>query len=138
MPILFFNEEIEFYLDNEKKVKNWLLSVIKSYKKKAGDLNYIFVNDDKILELNHEFLDHDYFTDILTFNYNENNKINGDIFISIETVESNSLKFGTSFSDELNRVLVHGVLHLVGFNDQTEDEKLAMRNEENKCLSLIA
>lgn len=137
MPILFFTEEIDFHLQNEKKIKDWLNEVLVSRNFRVGDLNYIFVSEEKILKLNKEYLSHDYYTDIITFNYNDENLISGDIFISVETVESNSIKFSTTLEHEMNRVIVHGALHLIGYNDKTNEEKQKMRSEEDICLSLI-
>jgi rRNA maturation RNase YbeY len=102
--------------------------------RKTGSLSYVFCSDDKILEINRQFLQHDYFTDIITFDYSSGNIINGDIIISIDTVKSNAEKYGKQFGDELNRVLVHGILHLCGQNDKTAAEAAQMREMEDEAL----
>jgi len=96
-----------------------------------GDLRYIFVTDQVLLDINKEFMKHNYFTDIITFNYNNNKTVNGEIYISIETVYRNSKKYGVSFKNELLRVMVHGVLHLIGYDDKDETERKRMRGEED-------
>jgi rRNA maturation RNase YbeY len=137
VAINYFNEDIKFNLKNKKLLKNWIKSVITYYGFETGAINFIFCSDQEILRINKEFLNHNYFTDIITFPYTENKKISADIFISIPTVEHNSQNFNQPFSQELNRVMVHGVLHLVGYNDSTEEEKLAMRKLEEFWLSKI-
>lgn len=131
MAINFFSEDITFRVTEKKKIKNWIQSVIEKYKFKVGDVNYIFTSEHRILEINNQYLGHNYFTDIITFPYSEGNKISADIFISIPTVKSNALKYSNSFELELNRVMVHGVLHLVGFNDYTNEEIIEMRKAED-------
>lgn len=131
MAINFFSEDIAFRITVKKKIKNWIQTVIENYKYKVGDVSYIFTSEQRILEINNQYLGHNYFTDIITFPYSEGNKISADIFISIPTVKSNALKFSNSFEHELNRVMVHGVLHLVGFNDHTNEEIIEMRKAED-------
>lgn len=131
MAINFFSEDITFRVTEKKKIKNWIQSVIEKYKYKVGDVNYIFTSEQRILEINNQFLGHNFFTDIITFPYSEGKKISADIFISIPTVKSNALKYSNSFEHELNRVMVHGVLHLVGFNDHTHEEVIEMRKAED-------
>ena len=101
-----------------------------------GDLNYIFCNDDRILEVNKEFLGHDYYTDIITFDYSEPGRVSGDMFISLDTVLSNSSKFHTSYEKELMRVIIHGVLHLCGINDKGPGERAVMEAAEEKALDM--
>lgn len=115
----------------------WLEKVVNSYGKSLGEISFIFCSDEYLLDVNREHLDHDFYTDIITFNYNEADEINGDLFISWDRVKENALEFGNGDSfDELCRVMVHGVLHLIGFNDKNEEEVLVMRKEETKNLSL--
>jgi rRNA maturation RNase YbeY len=117
-------------------VKRWVRAVVESYGKALGDITYIFCSDEKILDMNKVFLHHNYYTDIITFDYSEADRISGDLFISLDTVRSNSAKFDTSFHDELFRVMIHGVLHLCGFGDKSEAEQLRMRDAENAALCL--
>ncbi len=115
----------------------WVHNVVVSYNKELGDLSYVFCSDDYLLAMNREHLGHDYFTDIITFNYNNGDLLSGDLFISVDRVKDNAIKFGDGdFYNELCRVMIHGVLHLVGFNDKTPDEKAVMRANETKCLIL--
>lgn len=115
----------------------WVNNVVASYNKELGDLSYVFCSDDYLLAMNREHLGHDYFTDIITFNYNNGDLLSGDLFISVDRVKDNAIKFGDGdFYNELCRVMIHGVLHLVGFNDKTPDEKAVMRANETKCLIL--
>jgi rRNA maturation RNase YbeY len=137
VKIQFVIEENSLRFIEEKKLKEIICIIAKDCKKQIGELIFHFVNDSSILEINRNFLNHDYFTDIITFDSSFINIINGEIFISFETVKSNSLKFSSSFKEELYRVIFHGVIHLCGFNDSTESEKNVMRAMENKYLSLI-
>jgi probable rRNA maturation factor len=115
----------------------WLSKVVESYKSEVGDLSFQFCSDDYLLDMNKEYLDHDYYTDIITFDYSTNNKISGDIFISYDRVKENAISFGNGITyDELCRVVVHGVLHLLGFKDKSDEDKKRMREEETKSLSL--
>lgn len=133
--ILFTNDDsVSFNLKNKRFIKSWIKDIIQQNKKELGDINYIFCSDEKILEINKEFLKHDYYTDIISFDYCEENKINGDIFISIDTVKSNSIKYKTEFTEELHRVIIHGVLHFLGFKDKTKIDTEKMREAENKAL----
>lgn len=114
----------------------WVKKVAESYGKKVGEIAYIFVNDDKILEVNKEYLQHDYYTDIITFDYCEDNVISGDLFISLDTVRSNAEQVGATYEQELNRVIIHGILHLCGINDKGPGEREIMEAAENKALSM--
>lgn len=116
----------------------WLRSVAARYGKKIGELAYIFCDDDKIMEVNKEYLNHDYYTDVITFDYTEGDVISGDVFISLDTVRTNAEKYGAAFDDELHRVIVHGVLHLCGINDKGPGEREEMETAENKALALLA
>ncbi|MBQ0080259.1 MAG: rRNA maturation RNase YbeY [Alistipes sp.] len=120
-----------------KRANNaWLKAVAATYGKKIGDLAYIFCDDEKILEVNRQYLQHDYYTDIITFDYTEDNIISGDLFISLDTVRSNSEQIGAAYEVELQRVIVHGVLHLCGINDKGPGERAIMEAAENKALEL--
>lgn len=129
--MISFNYESDFKLHNEKELSIWISSVINSEGFKEGDINYIFCNDDYLLQLNQEFLNHDTLTDIISFDYTLGKEINGDIFISIERVLDNAKDYKVDFSNELHRVMVHGVLHYCGYNDKTQKETQLMRIKEN-------
>jgi len=135
MNIFFFFEDVKKIDLEVSNDKQWILNCIKKYKKITGSINFIFCSDTYLLEINRKYLNHNYYTDIITFDYCEGDVINGDIYISIDRVEDNSKKFNSVFSIELHRVMIHGVLHLVGLKDSTEEEKLVMRNAENLCLN---
>lgn len=132
-----FNYETNFKLENEDILKKWISTCIEFYGFKEGELNYIFCDDEYLLKLNIEFLNHDTLTDILSFDYTLGKLIGGDIFISIDRVEENAKKFNQLTENELNRVIIHGVLHFLGYPDKTTEEKKIMRNVENKCLALL-
>ena len=119
-------------------VTAWIGEVAKHYGLKAGDINYIFVDDDRILEVNKEFLGHDYYTDIITFDYTEGHTINGDIYISLDTVRTNAQQVGATYDEELHRVIIHGVLHLCGINDKGPGEREIMEKAEDHALSIRA
>lgn len=114
----------------------WVKRVAATYGKKVGDVAYIFVNDDKILEVNQQYLQHDYYTDIITFDYSEGDVISGDLFISLDTVRTNAEQVGATYEQELNRVIIHGILHLCGINDKGPGEREIMEAAENKALSI--
>lgn len=137
MAIHFESEGADVPSIDEKKISTWIEMIVKNHDRELGDITYIFCNDDYILKINNEYLNHDYYTDIITFNYNEDNIVSGDIFISVDTVMSNSQKYNTLFSEELHRVIIHGILHLCGLDDHTEKEERNMRNEEEKALNLL-
>lgn len=137
MPIHFFSEEIPFTLSNPKKHSSWLINIIESHHKKVANLNYIFCSDEYLLQINKAHLNHDFYTDIITFDSSESrDEIEGDIFISIDRVEENASKLQVTFDNELARVMAHGILHLLGFDDKTPGEKKIMREKEEACLSL--
>jgi probable rRNA maturation factor len=115
----------------------WVSKVVDSYGLDLGDLSYVFCSDDYLLDMNKEHLNHDFYTDIVTFNYNSEGVVSGDLFISVDRVRENAIEFGDGdFYNELCRVMIHGVLHLLGFNDKTEEEEKEMRVHETKCLIL--
>lgn len=136
--ITFFNEEIVFILKNKQVLKDWISQVISAEKRKKGEISFIFCNDEYLSKINIQYLNHDTLTDIITFDNTEDyqGKISGDIFISIERVKENAEKLNISFVNELNRVMIHGVLHLLGYKDKTKAEKAQMRQKEDYCLSL--
>ncbi len=132
-----FNYETDFKLDNELKIQEWISTCIESHGFKEGEINYIFCDDEYLLKLNVEFLEHDTFTDIISFDYTLGKLISGDIFISIERVQENAKKFSQTFDNELNRVIIHGILHYIGQKDKTEGDAAEMRKEEEVCLGLL-
>lgn len=119
-------------------VRMWIKAVARTFDKNVGDLTYIFCNDAKILEVNLQFLKHDYFTDIITFDYSNRHRISGDMFISLDTVKSNAELFHRLYHEELLRVVIHGVLHLCGINDKGEGEREIMERHENEALALLS
>lgn len=137
--ILFFKEgKVEypsFFSDSE--IFNWLKTIAKHYKKDLGTLNFVFCDDEYILSVNRQYLKHDYYTDVITFDYCEGNKLSGDIFISLDTVKSNSVEYNVSYENEFHRVLCHSILHLIGFKDKTDSDSILMRKNENICLVLL-
>jgi rRNA maturation RNase YbeY len=131
--MISFNYESDFNLDNETIFSDWLSKVISSELKNEGEINYIFCDDDYLLEINQQYLNHDTLTDIISFDYSIGNELHGDIFISIERVRENALEFNVSFEEELKRVMAHGVLHYCGYKDKTDsDEKLMREKDEEK------
>ena len=119
-----------------KDTTAWIKAVAQSYGKKVGEVGYMFVNDEKILEINNEYLGHDYYTDVITFDYDEDDVVNGDIVISLDTVRTNAELFDKAFEDELYRVIIHGILHLCGLNDKGPGEREIMEKAENKALEI--
>ena len=115
----------------------WIKAVAATYGRKVGDVGYMFDNDEKILEVNREYLGHDYYTDVITFDYDEDDIVSGDIVISLDTVRSNAELFGKSYDDELHRVIIHGILHLCGINDKGPGEREIMEAAENRALAML-
>ncbi len=132
-----FNYETAFSLLNEKVIEEWITGVIIKEGFKLNEINYIFCDDNYLHKLNVEFLNHDTLTDIISFDYTVGKILQGDIFISVERVADNALDFGVPFIEELNRVIIHGVLHYCGFKDKTEKDAAIMRDKENQCLKLL-
>lgn len=130
--MISFNYETDFLLDNETQFFDWISRVILSENKKEGDINYIFCDDEYILEINRQYLDHDYYTDIISFDYSVGNELNGDIFVSIERVKENATDFNATFDDELKRVIIHGILHYCGYKDNSEEDEALMRSKEDE------
>ena len=135
--ISFQNQSISFKLKNKTKLKLWIKTIVDKEKYALGAINYIFCSDDELLEINIKHLNHNTFTDIITFDYTENKKISSDIFISIDRVIENSKKFDTTFENELHRVMIHGVLHLCGYKDKTKPDAELMRKKENAALKFL-
>jgi len=136
-PIEFFSEDIDFSLEDPQQVSDWIAIVIKQHGQELGSLTYIFCSDDYLHKMNVEYLAHDTLTDIITFNNaDEEGIIEGDVFISVDRVRDNATDASTSFKDELHRVIIHGVLHLLGFKDKSEQDEALMRKEEDSSLSL--
>ena len=121
----------------KRETTAWIKVVVASYKRRLGDIGYMFVDDEKILEVNREYLGHDYYTDVITFDYDEDDVVSGDIVISLDTVRSNAELFGKEYDDELHRVIIHGILHLCGINDKGPGEREIMEAAENKALALL-
>ncbi len=134
--ISYQTEGVKMPAIKRREVSAWVKAVAATYGKKVGDVAYIFCNDDKILEVNNEYLQHDYYTDIITFDYCEDDVISGDLFISLDTVKSNSELVGASYEQELYRVIIHGILHLCGVNDKAPGEREIMEAAENRALAM--
>jgi probable rRNA maturation factor len=133
--IQFSNQETTFFLQNKLKVKEWVRNILTEEGKSIGDISYIFCSDDYLFQLNRKYLKHQTLTDIITFDYSEEGKVSGDVFISLDRVKENSKSFSKSFNEELGRVMAHGVLHLAGYKDKSEVDKIKMTERENKYLN---
>ncbi len=140
MPVFFFIEDVSIKLKHKNILKKWLKTIVEAEHKQTGTINYIFCSDAYLLNLNQTYLKHDTLTDIITFPYNEAQDliISGDIYISTERVSENAVVFDTSFENELNRVMAHGMLHLIGYGDKTKAENKLMRQKEDFCLQIRA
>lgn len=132
-----FSFQTNYPLKSRTKIKQWIKQVIEAKGKKTGNITYIFCDDEYLLEVNKQYLQHDYYTDVITFDYVENDLISGDIFISTDRVRENALAFGSSETEELHRVIIHGALHLLGLKDKSEKEASQMRQTENEALKLL-
>lgn len=135
--MISFNYETDFELQDEAKYEGWLSEVIESEDKTEGEINYIFCDDEYLLQKNIEFLDHDTLTDIISFDYTMGSLISGDIFISVERVAENAKEYNVSFDEELKRVMVHGILHYCGYGDKTEEDSQVMRAKEEQKMMLF-
>jgi len=135
--MISFNYELEFKLENEDQFSSWISNVILSENKKEGDINYIFCDDEFILEINKKYLNHDYYTDIISFDYSVGNELHGDIFVSIDRVRDNASDFNVTFDEELKRVLIHGILHYCGYKDKSEEEEFLMRRKEDDKIKMF-
>ena len=136
--IRYFQEDIRFELKQKMQNNRWLKMVAGSEMRRIGAVNIIFCSDNYILDVNMRYLQHDYFTDIITFDYCEKDILSGDLFISIDSVRENALFYGVPFADELDRVMVHGLLHLIGYDDHTEEQIREMRAKEDYYLQMKA
>jgi len=136
--IQFIAEEVEQPVLSKQKITRWIKEIAAVYGKRTGEIAYIFCTDKRILEVNKQFLQHEYYTDIITFDYSEESTISGDIFISTETVQSNAEEFKVSFDEELKRILIHGILHLCGQDDKTPELRLEMTRKENSALKMYS
>ncbi len=134
--ITYNTEGVKMPRIKKRDTTAWIKAVAATYGKKVGDIGYLFVNDEKILEVNREYLGHDYYTDIITFDYDEDDVINGDLVISLDTVRTNAEQFGKEYDEELHRVIIHGILHLCGINDKGPGEREIMEAAENKALAM--
>lgn len=132
-----FSFQTNYPLKSRTKIKQWIKQVIEAKGKKTGNITYIFCDDEYLLEVNKQYLQHDYYTDVITFDYVENDLISGDIFISTDRVRENALAFGSNETEELHRVIIHGALHLLGLKDKSEKEASQMRQAENEALKLL-
>ncbi|MBP5277860.1 MAG: rRNA maturation RNase YbeY [Prevotella sp.] len=134
--ISFQAEGVKMPKIKKRETTRWIKAVAASYGKTVGDIGYLFVDDEKILEVNNEYLGHDYYTDIITFDYDEGDVINGDLVLSLDTIRSNAELFGKPYEEELYRVIIHGILHLCGLNDKGPGERELMEAAEDKALAL--
>ena len=137
MSVFFSNSDIYFDLQSQTLIKKWISEVIKTYGKKLGKINYLFCSDEYVYDANVRFLNHDTYTDIITFDYVEGNLVSGDIMISVDRVGENAKNLNVPFEQELHRVIIHGVLHLLGFKDKSESDAAIMREKENDSLKLL-
>ncbi len=137
MSVFFNVEDIDFSLKDEAKVIDWISKVVSEHDSLVGEISYIFCSDEYLLNINREYLQHDYYTDVITFDYTEDNIISGDIFLSIDRVKDNAALYAKDFDEELKRVIIHGILHLLNFKDKTEDESKLMREKEDECLKVF-
>jgi len=135
--ISYHEIDIKTTILSKRKTSKWIKQIASRYDKIIGNINFIFCTDEKIIELNQKYLKHNYYTDIITFDYSENNIIAGDIFISMDTVHSNAEKFNEPFIREIYRVMIHGILHLCGIQDKSASQRLAMRESENEALNFF-
>lgn len=136
--VRYYSEDTKFIFKNKLANNRWLKFVAGSEIKTLGDVSIIFCSDNYILDVNIRYLNHDFFTDIITFDYCEGNRLSGDLFISVDSVKENSVEFGTDFDEELHRVIVHGLLHLIGYDDHTPEEQKVMRAKEDYYLGFRA
>jgi len=137
MSILFFNEDVSLPVFSKSKISNWIIRCVIDEDFQVGNISFIFVSDDYLLKMNQQYLNHDYFTDIITFDYCEEEIISGDIFVSVDRVRENASSLGQEFNRELFRVMIHGVLHLMGYHDKTDEEKKQMRTKEDEALMKV-
>lgn len=137
MCVAFETKVENFQLKNQNLISKWITDVIHSHDKTPGDITYIFLSDEELLEYNKNYLQHDFYTDVITFDYTQENILSADIFISIDRIVDNSSAYNNSVSDELKRVMIHGVLHLLGYDDKNDEDMLVMRKQENIEMELL-
>ena len=135
--IQYINEDVKFPALPKQKLNKWIKTVAAEYQRKIGDIAFVFCTDERILEVNKQYLEHDYYTDIITFDYSEKSVISGDIFISIDTVKSNAQDLNIPFDKEIKRIMIHGILHLCGQDDKTPELREEMTDKENEALILF-
>ena len=135
--MISFNYELDFEIQNEEEYSHWISGVILSEEKLEGEINYIFVDDDYLLDLNQKHLNHDTLTDVISFDYSLGNEIHGDIYISIDRVRDNALDFNVTFEEELKRVMIHGILHYCGYKDKTEADEQLIRSKEDEKIKMF-
>lgn len=135
--IRFLNERTNLPAIHQQLTRSWIRRVTALHSKQAGDISFLFCDDEKILEVNRKYLDHDYYTDIITFDYSAGSIVSGDLYISIDTVTTNAMKYNVAFEEELHRVMIHGVLHLCGYHDGSPEQRLQMTQFENEALQLF-
>ncbi len=138
MGVLFHSDGVGFSISNPEKLNAWIIKCLSSFNKNCGEINVIFCNDDYLLSINKTYLNHDYYTDIITFDYSKSESVSGDLYVSVTRVKDNAKKLNLEFNDELYRVIVHGVLHLCGLKDKTKQEKENMRAKEDEMLLLMS
>ena len=136
MAVTYQTDGVKMPKIKKRETTAWIKAVAATYSRRVGEVGYMFVGDEKILEVNREYLGHDYYTDIITFDYTEGDVISGDIFISLDTVRSNSEQFGTEYGDELHRTIIHGILHLCGIDDKGPGQREVMEEAENRALAM--
>lgn len=136
MAVTYQTEGVKMPDIKKRETTEWIKAVAATYEKRIGEIAYIFCSDEKILEVNRQYLQHDYYTDIITFDYCGGNRLSGDLFISLETVKTNSEQFNTPYEEELHRTIIHGILHLCGINDKGPGEREIMEAAENKALAM--
>lgn len=137
MPLFFHTEDHNYSLPDKDLIELWIVELIKIEKRELGIINIIFTSNDYLLKINQEYLNHHYNTDVITFNYNVETVISGDIFVSVDQVRINAKRFSTVFNNEINRVMIHGVLHLIGYDDKDEKSQMEMTRMENQSLTLL-
>ncbi|KPK86960.1 MAG: hypothetical protein AMS27_03775 [Bacteroides sp. SM23_62_1] len=137
MAILFYVQDIEYKLSGKIELKDLIKKIINLHNKKTGEINIILTCDEKLLDLNKKYLNRDYYTDIITFDYSEKERISGDLYVSIERIKENAKEYKVNEEDELKRVIIHGILHLLGYKDEKEKDKYKMRKKENELLKKI-
>ena len=137
MPVYLHSEIPTYSFKNKKVIKDWLKTVIQRENKVLGDINVIVVSDEELLDINKEFLKHNYFTDVITFNYNDNDVVSGDIYVSLDRINENAKLLKNNPEIEFYRVIVHGLLHLLGYNDKTSDQQKLIRSKEDSYLQIL-